>query len=112
MLNRDSADIRDNIRRMAAALDDLTRSRVLALSDADFAEYVSLTVPHAASKNRRATGREAGMDCAPAAIRFPLHRAPRSAPISSTPDNRAGDCACCGCSCSRTSMDSRPDWNA
>jgi Fe-S-cluster containining protein len=50
MLNRDSDDIRDNIRRIATALDDLTRSRVLALNDADFAEYVSLTLPHAASK--------------------------------------------------------------
>jgi Fe-S-cluster containining protein len=50
MLKRDSADIRDNIRRIAATLDDLTRSRVLALRDADFAEYVALTVPHAAAK--------------------------------------------------------------
>src|SRR4029453_12553659 len=50
MLTRDSVDIRDNIRRIAAALDDLTRSRVLALGDADFAKYVSLTLPHAAAK--------------------------------------------------------------
>ncbi len=47
MLKRDGADIRDNIRRIASTIDDLTRSRVVALSDADFAEYVSLTVPHA-----------------------------------------------------------------
>lgn len=49
MLKRDSADIRDNLTRIANTVDDLTRSRVLALSDADFAEYVSLTVPHAAA---------------------------------------------------------------
>ena len=60
MLNRDGDDIRDNIRRMAAALDDLTRSRVLALSDADFAEYVSLTLPHAASQKDAPPPREAG----------------------------------------------------
>ena len=40
MLKRESADLRDNIRRIAATLDDLTRSRVLALDDAGFAEYV------------------------------------------------------------------------
>ena len=50
MLKRESADLRDNIRRIAATLDDLTRSRVLALDDAGFAEYVALTVPHAAAK--------------------------------------------------------------
>jgi len=50
MLQREGDDIRDNIRRIATALDDLTRSRVLALGDADFAEYVSLTLPHAAAK--------------------------------------------------------------
>jgi Fe-S-cluster containining protein len=60
MLTRDSIDIRDNIRRMAAALDDLTRSRVLALNDADFAEYVSLTLPHAASKKDAPPRREPG----------------------------------------------------
>jgi Fe-S-cluster containining protein len=51
MLSRGSADIRDNIRRIAAALDDLTRSRVLALNDADFAEYLSLTLAHAAKQD-------------------------------------------------------------
>jgi hypothetical protein len=50
MLKRDSADIRDNIRRIAGTIDDLTRSRVLALPEADFAEYLALTVPHAAAK--------------------------------------------------------------
>jgi Fe-S-cluster containining protein len=50
MLARPSEDIRDNIRRIAAALDDLTRSRVLALPDAAFAEYIALTLPHAAAK--------------------------------------------------------------
>jgi hypothetical protein len=48
MLTRDSDDLRDNLRRIAHTIDDLTRSRVLALPDADFAEYLSLTVPHAA----------------------------------------------------------------
>jgi Fe-S-cluster containining protein len=60
MLNHDSDDIRDNIRRMAVALDDLTRSRVVALSDGDFAEYVSLTLPHAASKKDSPPRREPG----------------------------------------------------
>jgi len=49
MLKRDG-DIRENVRRMAATIDDLTRSRVLGLSDQDFAEYLALTVPHAAAK--------------------------------------------------------------
>ncbi len=55
MLNRDSADIRDNIRSIASVLDDLTRSRVLALSAQDFAEYISLTLPHAAAKRDQPT---------------------------------------------------------
>lgn len=59
MVKRDG-DIRDNIRRIAATLDDLTRSRVLALSDQDFAEYVTLTVPHAASKPDAPPAREPG----------------------------------------------------
>ena len=33
ILKRDSPDIRDNIRQIAATLEDLTRSRVLALAD-------------------------------------------------------------------------------
>jgi Fe-S-cluster containining protein len=45
----DAADIRINVRRIAAALDDLTRSRVLSLPPADFAEYLSLTLPYAAA---------------------------------------------------------------
>lgn len=49
MLARDSDDIRENIKRMAAVLEDLTRSRVLALPDDDFAEYIALTLPHAAT---------------------------------------------------------------
>ena len=112
MLNRDSDDIRDNIRRMAAALDDLTRSRVLALSDADFAEYVSLTLPHAASKKDAPPARAARHGLRACCNTVSSTPSPRSAPISSIRDNRADDCACCGCSCSRTSMDSRPDWNA
>jgi Fe-S-cluster containining protein len=50
MLNRDENDIRSNVARIAAAIDDLTRSPVLALPDADFAEYVALTLPHRASQ--------------------------------------------------------------
>lgn len=42
-------DLRANLRRIGAVLDDLTRSRVLRLPDADFAEYVRLTVPYAAT---------------------------------------------------------------
>lgn len=41
-------DIRVAVRRIAAALDDLTRSRVLSLPDEGFAEYISLTLPYAA----------------------------------------------------------------
>jgi Fe-S-cluster containining protein len=50
MLTADGGDLRSGIRRIAAVLDDLTRRRVLALSQEDFAEYVSLTVPYAAAK--------------------------------------------------------------
>ena len=50
MLAADGDDLRAGIRRIAAVLDDLTRRRVLALSQEDFAEYVSLTVPYAAAK--------------------------------------------------------------
>ena len=50
MLRREDGDINANIRRVAATIDDLTRSRVLSLPDEDFAEYISLTVPHAAAK--------------------------------------------------------------
>lgn len=42
-------DLRINVRRIAAVLDDLTRSRVVSLPDRDFAEYVALTLPYAAS---------------------------------------------------------------
>ena len=42
-------DLRANVHRMALALDDLTRSRVLRLADADFAEYIKLTLPYAAA---------------------------------------------------------------
>jgi Fe-S-cluster containining protein len=62
MLAADPADLRSGIRRIAIVLDDLTRSRVRALADADFAEYVSLTVPHAATKRDTAQpGRDAGV---------------------------------------------------
>ena len=60
MLQRDPEDVRSGVRRIAAVLDDLTRSRVLALSDQDFAEYVSLTVPHAATKAEAPTTRAPG----------------------------------------------------
>ncbi len=50
MLTADGADLRAGLRRIAVSLDDLTRSRVRALADADFAEYLCLTVPHAAAK--------------------------------------------------------------
>ena len=40
-------DLRANVQRIAAALDDLTRRRVLRLPDADFAEYIKLTLPYA-----------------------------------------------------------------
>lgn len=53
MLSRADAgaiDLRSNVQRIAQALDDLTRSRVLRLNDADFAEYIKLTLPYAASQ--------------------------------------------------------------
>ncbi len=61
MLKRDSEDIRDNIRQIAGTIDDLTRSRVLALSDADFAEYISLTVPHAVATQAEPADRQPGL---------------------------------------------------
>ncbi len=60
ILKRESGDIRDNIRRIAATIDDLTRSRVLALADEDFAQYIALTVPHAAAKPGGPPPRQAG----------------------------------------------------
>jgi Fe-S-cluster containining protein len=45
-------DIRIGIRRIAAALDDLTRSPVLSLADAAFSEYVGLTLPYAARREQ------------------------------------------------------------
>ena len=62
MLAADAADLRSGIRRIANVLDDLTRSRVRALADEDFAEYVSLTVPHAATQRDAAPpSRDAGV---------------------------------------------------
>jgi Fe-S-cluster containining protein len=49
MLTRDG-DIRDNLARIVAVLEDLTRPKVLALAGDDFAEYVALTLPFAAAK--------------------------------------------------------------
>ena len=45
-------DLRANGQRIAAALDDLTRSRVLRLPDGDFAEYITLTLPYAAGSTK------------------------------------------------------------
>ncbi len=53
-------DLRANLRRIAHALDDLTRSRVLSLADADFAEYIKLTLPHAAAAATPPAPRRAG----------------------------------------------------
>jgi Fe-S-cluster containining protein len=50
MLMADGNDLRSGLRRIGTVLDDLTRRRVRALADRDFAEYVALTVPHAAGK--------------------------------------------------------------
>ena len=60
MLDRDAEDIRDNIRRIAATIDDLTRGRVLALADDDFQRYISLTLPHAAAKQEPPPARDPG----------------------------------------------------
>ena len=60
MLKHESDDIRSNIARMAHALDDLTRSRVLALGETEFAEYVALTLPYAAKQANPPAAREAG----------------------------------------------------
>jgi Fe-S-cluster containining protein len=49
-----AVDLRANVRRIAHALDDLTRSRVLRLNDADFAEYIKLTLPYAAASTSAA----------------------------------------------------------
>lgn len=46
---RGRIDLRANVGRMAHALADLTRSRVVRLAEDDFAEYVRLTLPYAAS---------------------------------------------------------------
>ena len=60
MLTRESGDIRENVRRIATTIDDLTRSRVLALPDDDFQQYIALTVPHAAAKPEPPPAREPG----------------------------------------------------
>jgi Fe-S-cluster containining protein len=54
-------DIRVAIRRIAAALDDLSRHRVVSLSDHAFAEYVALTLPHAAKNLQAPPSRPPGM---------------------------------------------------
>jgi Fe-S-cluster containining protein len=60
MLSADGTDLRSAIRRIAAVLDDLSRRRVRRLADAEFAEYLSLTVPHAATKPARPPATNAG----------------------------------------------------
>lgn len=60
MLTADGNDLRSGVRRIAAVLDDLTRRRVRALNQEDFAEYVSLTVPHWAAKADPPPARQAG----------------------------------------------------
>ena len=47
--DRGRIDLRANVGRIAAALEDLSRNRVVGLADDDFAEYVRLTLPFAAS---------------------------------------------------------------
>jgi Fe-S-cluster containining protein len=51
------SDLPTAVRRIAAALDDLTRSRVLSLPDEAFAEYISLTLPYAAANNTAPSSR-------------------------------------------------------
>ena len=46
---RGRKDLRVNVGRMAGALEDLARDRVVRLPEADFADYVRLTLPFAAS---------------------------------------------------------------
>jgi Fe-S-cluster containining protein len=50
-------DLRANVRRMAQALDDLTRRRVLNLPDPEFAEYLALTIPYAAASREAVAAR-------------------------------------------------------
>ncbi len=53
-------DLRANVHRIARALDDLTRRRVLRLADADFAEYIKLTLPYAAAAATSVAARPPG----------------------------------------------------
>ncbi len=57
---RGTIDLRANVQRIAQALDDLTRSRVLRLADADFAEYIKLTLPYAAAAGTLVVSRPPG----------------------------------------------------
>lgn len=58
ILKTETADIRSSVRRIAAALDDLTRHRVVSLSDDALTEYVALTLPYAASRSDAPSPRE------------------------------------------------------
>jgi Fe-S-cluster containining protein len=51
-------DLRTNMLRMARALEDLTRHRVVRLPDADFAEYLALTTRLAASSSHAVARRQ------------------------------------------------------
>jgi Fe-S-cluster containining protein len=53
-------DLRANLRRIAHVLDDLTRRRVVRLNDADFAEYIKLTLPYAAASTQEPAAISAG----------------------------------------------------
>ena len=48
-------DLRANVQRIARLLDDLSRRRVVNLPDEDFAEYIKLTAPYAASSTNPVT---------------------------------------------------------
>jgi Fe-S-cluster containining protein len=56
MLDRTAADgrqhLRDNVMRMAATLEDLSRHRVVRLKDTAFGEYLGLTGRHAAATEK------------------------------------------------------------
>jgi Fe-S-cluster containining protein len=53
-------DVRANMQRIASLFDDLTRSRVLRLPDADFAEYIKLTAPYAATSTKASDSQPPG----------------------------------------------------
>jgi Fe-S-cluster containining protein len=54
-------ELRGNVLRIAHLLEDLTRRRVVKLGEERFAEYVALTVPHAAAATAAAPPRAAAL---------------------------------------------------